>query len=47
MLKFYECLKQAFEKNIYKEPKCYLCKNTKYTCSTSVAIILGIILFIL
>jgi len=36
----FNCLKQLIEKNIYKEPKCYVCKNTKFTCGHAVLIIL-------
>jgi hypothetical protein len=47
MLKFYECLKETFKKNIHKESKCYICNNTKYTCSLVTTVIIGIILFII
>ncbi len=33
-----DCLSQLFSKNIFKEPKCQICRSTSYSCGTVLVI---------
>jgi len=41
-----DCLSQLFFKNIFKEPKCPICKLTSYSCGTVLVIILLLLIIL-